>query len=301
MRVAPGFGVVALGVVAVALAGCSEDLGTCDAEAMASATAIVYSDNGTPYYAGQGLVQLGCSSGVCHSSTATHDGRRGAPHGLDFDVQPLFMGATADNITALQRGIAKVREEKSDIYGQLMSGAMPPGTAGQRPTPTWRYMDGTPATDLPGISTEVGKATVRAWLACGAPVVAGTTGAPAEANALGVIVPQLNASPVTATFASVYDNVLKSCGVSCHAPGGLDPLDLSTQSIAYSSLVGKDSAGGCAGKGKLVEAGNCKASLLYLKLQPSPVCGVQMPLGGPYVSQSALDAVCQWIDAGAKQ
>jgi hypothetical protein len=268
---------------------------------MASATAIVYSDNGTPYYAGQGLVQLSCSNGVCHSSTATHDSRRGAPHGVDFDLQPLFQGATPDNILSLQHGVAKVREDADDIYGQLMSGSMPPGAAGQRPTPTWRYADGSAATDLPGITTQVGKATVRAWLACGAPVVAGITGAPPEATQLGAIAQPLTMTPVMATFASVYDGVLKSCGQSCHAPGGLDPLDLSKQSIAYSSLVGKDGAGLCAGKGKLVDPGSCKTSLLYQKLQPNPPCGSQMPLGMSPISQSALDALCMWIDAGAKQ
>jgi hypothetical protein len=303
MRVAPDFGVVALGVIAaVALSACSEDLGTCDAEAMASAMAIVYSDNGTPYYAGQGLVQSGCSNGVCHSSTATQDGRRGAPHGLDFDLQPLFAGATPDNISALQHGVAKVREEASDIYGQIVSGAMPPGEAGQRPTPTWRYSDGTVATDLPGISTDVGKATVRAWLACGAPVVSGIPGAPPDANAISgsKLVPPLATGPTGASFTAVYDGVLKSCGQSCHAPMGLDPLDLSSQSIAYSSLVGKDGAGMCAGKGKLVDPGNCKTSLLYLKLQPNPVCGLQMPLGMAPVNQAGIDALCKWITDGAK-
>jgi len=303
MRVAPDFGVVALGVLAVALAGCSEDLGTCDAEAMASATALVYSDNGTPYYAGQGLVQLGCSNGVCHSSTATGDSRKGAPHGLDFDVQPLFPGATADSISALQHGVAKVRDEASDIYGQILSGAMPPGEAGQRPAPTWRYADGTVAADLPALSSEVGKATVRAWLACGAPVVSGVTGAPADAMAIsgGTVVPPLSTGPVTANYASIYDSVLKSCGGACHASGGQSP-DLSTQAIAYSSLVGKDaSAGVCVGKGKLVDPGNCKGSLLYLKLLPNPVCGAQMPLIPPLISQPSVDALCSWIDAGAKQ
>jgi hypothetical protein len=271
---------------------------------MASATAVVYSDNGTPYYAGQGLVQMSCANGVCHSSTATHDSRRGAPHGLDFDLQPLFQGATPDNVAVLKRGVDKVREEADDIYGQLMSGAMPPGAAGQRPTPTWTYADGTAASDLPAISTDVGKATVRAWLACGAPVIAGTTGAPADAATIGAVLPpRTNMMPVGNTFESVYNNVLKSCGQSCHAPPptGLDPLDLSSQSVAYNALVNKDGAGACAGKGKLVVPGSCKTSLLWIKLQPNPVCGAQMPLGMAPVSQAALDAVCAWIDAGAKQ
>lgn len=297
MRVVPCF--VPVMAVAASLAGCAEDLGTCE---MNAATQVVYAADGTPYYAGQGLVQYGCSEGVCHSEVAVNDARKGAPHGLNFDLRPLTPTSTPANISALRAGVVKVRDEAGEIYGELTAGTMPPGAAGQRPDPAWKLQSGQVA-NLPGVNTDVGIATVRNWLACGAPVVSGVTGAPADASqiASSAIVPAMTIQ-VGNTFESVYTNVLAPCAAACHKPGGsYAALDLSTKAIAFGSVVGKAAPGACASAGQLVTPGNCETSVLYKKLTPTPGCGAQMPLGGPYLSASNLDALCQWIKAGAKQ
>jgi hypothetical protein len=296
MRVVPCFV-----VLAAVTAGCGEDLGTCD---MNAATQVVYAADGTPYYAGQGLVQSSCADGVCHSSAAVNDSRKGAPHGLNFDLHPLTAQSTAANISSLKDGVAKVRDDASDLYGEISGGTMPPGDAGKRPDVAWKLANGTSA-NLPGIGSDVGKATVRNWLACGAPVVSGVTGAPADAAQISssTLVPGLDTGPVGSTFKDVYAAVLAPCAQACHKAGGAYPgLDLSTQAIAGAALVGKSpGAGACSGKGQFVTAGNCETSLLYNKLSSAtPLCGAQMPLGGTPLSKSALDSLCTWIKAGAK-
>ncbi|MET0389611.1 MAG: hypothetical protein ABW321_26800 [Polyangiales bacterium] len=296
MRVAPYFV-----VVATALAGCSEDLGTCD---MTLATQLVYAPNGTPYYAGQGLVEFGCAQGVCHSSIAQNAGRNGAPHGLNFDLVPIASGGTPDDITRLRDGVEVVRGWSGDIYGEIRAGTMPPGEAGaSRLNPiAWKLPNNSDA-NLPGLNSDVGQATVRNWLACGSPIVARQTGAPAEAATIvGDEKPPLTLMPAGDTFQDVYDSALASCGTSCHAPGGTySLLDLSTPAVAYAAIVGKPGPGTCAGAGPLVVAGDCQSSTLYKKLLPSPPCGAQMPLGMPVLQSGVVDALCKWIDAGAKQ
>jgi hypothetical protein len=288
-------------VLATALAGCSEDLGVCD---MVAATTVVYAPDGTPFYAGQGLVQYGCAEGVCHSATAVEDARKGAPHGLNFDVRPLTAQSTPGNIVALRDGIAKVRDEKGDMYGEIAGGTMPPGEEGKRPAQVWKLGNGQSA-GLPGIDDNTGKATVRNWLACGAPVVSGVKpGEPSDATQISgsVVLDSLNTGTVESTFTAVYASVLAPCAAACHKPGGVYPaLDLSSKATSYSALVDKEPApGACTGKGKLVVANSCETSLLYLKLNANPPCGSQMPQGGPYLASSALDALCSWIKAGAK-
>jgi hypothetical protein len=53
--------------------------------------------------------------------------------------------------------------------------------------------------------------------------------------------------------------------------------------------------------GKLIiVAGNAESSLLYKKLAlDEPGCGTRMPQGAASLGQEQVDAVKQWIDAGA--
>lgn len=297
MRVVPCFV-----VIAAAVAGCGEDLGTCD---MNAATQVVFAADGTPYYAGQGLVQSSCADGVCHSAVAVDASRKGAPHGLNFDLHPLSAQSTAQNISALKDGVSKVRDEAGELYGEISGGTMPPGEAGKRPAVAWKLSNGS-AAGLPGIDTDVGKATVRNWLACGAPVVSGVTGAPADAMQIGssTVVPGLDSGPVGTTFQAVYDAVLAPCAQACHKPGGVyAAFDLSSKAVAATAL--SKAPGGatsmCSGKGQFITPGNCETSLLYNKLSAStPLCGAQMPLGGPFLAPSSLESLCTWIKAGAK-
>jgi len=86
--------------------------------------------------------------------------------------------------------------------------------------------------------------------------------------------------------------------------------DLSSPDRAYESLVDKDASmmapGQCAGKGKLVTPGNCETSIVYSKItQMTPVCGRRMPLSSDsmpqLIPQEGIDALCDWIKAGAKK
>lgn len=296
MRVVPCFALVAATAV-----GCADDLGTCQMEA---ATQVIYASDGTPYYAGQGLLQSGCAEGVCHSVYAEKAGRKGAPHGLNFDVAPLNAQSSEANIGALRDGIAHVRDRAGDIWGEIVAGTMPPGEAGARPDQVWKVADGN-ATPLTNVTSDLSKATIRNWLACGAPVVAGVTGAPQAAAMIGPTVDPLKSMSTGApTFDMVFDSVFRTCG-TCHVPSvTMVGLDLTTKNAAYDSLYGKDPFSGGAGvcssqKNKLIVPGNCKESLVYQKLRANPPCGTQMPPTGA-LSDTSVQLLCDWIDAGAK-
>lgn len=298
MRVVPCFA-----LVAVTVAGCAEDLGTCQ---MNAATQVVYASNGTPYYAGQALIQASCADGVCHSAYAQNASRKGAPHGLNFDVAPLTSASTPENISALRDGISHVRDHAGSLWGEISADTMPPGEAGNRGDMQWTALDRegkAQVTPLTNIKQDVSKSTVRNWLACGAPLVAGVTGAVPEAESLGDIVAPLETGG-GATFEGVYSRVLSTCR-ACHDGKTIDVgLDFSTATAAFSSLVSKSPyAGGAPGQcgaatQKLVEPGNCEQSLLYLKLRPNPPCGDRMPIGVP-LPDADVQLLCDWIKAGA--
>jgi hypothetical protein len=309
MRVVRSRVAVAVAASVGTLAACGPDLGQCD---MTAAKSIVYV-NGTPYYAGQALIQQSCANGQCHADSAVGPSRTGAPHGLNFDVAPLANPSMPEAVNALRNGIAKVRDEASDMYGAIDDGAMPPGAVGKRNPLAWTDANGMPpGRPFPTIDSPDGKATVRNWLACNAPVIAGynkgtTTPADPAAMSIGDVVPAGQAQMVAATFTDVYTKILASCS-SCHKSGGVFPeLDLSRQDLAYAALVNKPAATmsssyppACMGKGVLVKPSSCEESILYQKLLPKPSCGAQMPLGGPYLDAAAgADPVCAWIKAGA--
>jgi hypothetical protein len=273
---------------------------------MGAATVVVYraDADGTPLYAGQAIVQDSCS-GYCHAASAVGDLRNGAPHGLNFDVAPLTAQSPTGSDGILRDGISKVRDEAADMYGQIEDGDMPPGKVGMRTVPMYKTASGAPA-GLPTINDATGKATVRNWLACGAPVIAAVQGAPLAAAVSTIdksqVVAAMPTTPSGTGFADIYTGILMSSCASCHQVGGpFQALDLSSQAAAYTNLVGKDAstAGLCGGKGKYVVPGDCENSILYQKLQPSPKCGTQMPMGGNPLSAAAIKSVCDWIKAGA--
>ena len=105
---------------------------------------------------------------------------------------------------------------------------------------------------------------------------------------------------LTADFKSIQDNVFTPICTRCHsgasAPEGLQ-LDASH---SYALLVGVASA---EQPGVLrVEAGDPDSSYIIRKLQGSPgITGQQMPFGGPYLPQSTIDVIRQWITNGAQQ
>jgi methionine-rich copper-binding protein CopC len=106
--------------------------------------------------------------------------------------------------------------------------------------------------------------------------------------------------PLSADFQSIQDNVFTPICTRCHiganAPEGLQ-LD---EAHSYALLVGVPSA---EVPGVLrVKAGDPTDSYLIQKLQGSSgIVGQQMPFGGPYLPQSTIDFIKQWITNGAPQ
>lgn len=138
-----------------------------------------------------------------------------------------------------------------------------------------------------------------------AAAAAGSGGSTAGAGAPG------NDAPPKGSFLAVYTLALRDMCMSCHAVGGIfGSPDLSSPDRAYESLVDKDAStmapGACGGMGKLVTPGNCETSLIYNKItQMTPICGRRMPLSSDampqLVPQEGIDALCEWIMAGAKK
>lgn len=104
---------------------------------------------------------------------------------------------------------------------------------------------------------------------------------------------------LTADFQSIQDNVFTPICTKCHigasAPQGLQ-LDATH---SYAMLVGVASAEQPAVL--RVAPGDPDSSYIIRKLQGTPgISGVQMPANGPpYLPQSTIDVIRQWITNGA--
>lgn len=114
-----------------------------------------------------------------------------------------------------------------------------------------------------------------------------------------------------ATFTQIYAAMFPvetrgQCNY-CHIrpPNDLSDGKLSTgdtKEAAWTALVGPDSVSAkCGSLGyKIVVPGSPEKSLLYLKVNPSPLCGDRMPQGGSPLTDAQLEMVRSWIAAGAK-
>jgi hypothetical protein len=178
---------------------------------------------------------------------------------------------------------------------------------------------------LPSIGSREGRAIVRRWLACGAPVVEATTplGDPGHscvnAAPLECFVRFPPGDPPEPNWTSIYQAlILPACGIRCHAPGletqvNRSQLHLENQDRAYEDLLGADGLGrlaagtdgpngepGCGTSGAyLVVPGDPDASLLMEKLAvEEPSCGGPMPPSG-LIPAEFLAPVRQWIVLGA--
>ncbi len=105
-------------------------------------------------------------------------------------------------------------------------------------------------------------------------------------------------APLTAEFQSIQDNVFTPICTKCHigagAPQGLQ-LDAGH---SYGLLVGVPSTE--QPNVLRVAPGDPDSSYIVRKLQGSSgITGQQMPFGGPYLPQSTIDVIRQWITAGA--
>ncbi len=108
-----------------------------------------------------------------------------------------------------------------------------------------------------------------------------------------------SSAPLTADFDSIQDNVFTPICTRCHsgaaAPEGLE-LDATH---SYALLVGVPSAE-VPGLER-VKPGDPDSSYLIQKLEGAAgIVGVRMPFGGPYLPQSTIDVIRQWISDGAQ-
>jgi hypothetical protein len=123
------------------------------------------------------------------------------------------------------------------------------------------------------------------------------------------------------TFTNVYASIVGVRCTGCHRPGGsgvvVGMLDMSTQSAAYSNLVGVYAQGTGAGTSGItcasvmpplvrVAPSDSANSLLFNKVHsklvatPAP-CGSPMPLpgGAAPLTAAEVDLIAAWIDGGA--
>jgi hypothetical protein len=135
-------------------------------------------------------------------------------------------------------------------------------------------------------------------LALGA--LGGCTGSGAGLDANGNPISSGGNVPLTPDLASIQANIFTPICTKCHigagAPEGLQ-LD---EAHSYSLLVGVPSQE--VPTLNRVKPADPNNSYIILKLQGSSgIVGGQMPLGGPYLPQSTIDVIKQWITNGAPQ
>lgn len=322
---------LAVAAVPLPVAGCSTDLGSCDADQV---EAVVFEPSGQPYFAGQFITQQSCAGGFCHAANASGAARLGAPAGLNFGVAPVVEGSDiVEETRRLRNARLDVREHAASMFEQVDRGWMPPDGVGQDFSGPHEACtddaflletldEGDPVTCAPlGLTTVVfdlrdgrTREVLRNWLACGGPLVERCVGVGNAPNFLGE---ELECrSSVTPTFASIWQTVLSAnqC-TGCHAPeapgnffesGG--ELDLSDRTAAYDGLLspaaGRGTDCSVVGQNDLVIPGEDPEdgvfeSLLIEKLRGTQTCGDPMPLAGSPVPTSVIEVIEDWIRMGA--
>jgi len=147
--------------------------------------------------------------------------------------------------------------------------------------------------------SSVGFRAVAAVLAAALAGCAGS-GAGLDANGNPITPGGGGSGPLTADFQSIQDNVFTPICTRCHAGAGApEGLQLDANH-SYALLVGVPSTE--QPNVLRVSPGNPDSSYLVLKLQGSSgISGQRMPFGGPYLPQSTIDVIRQWISDGALQ
>ena len=103
---------------------------------------------------------------------------------------------------------------------------------------------------------------------------------------------------LTATLSSIQSVVFNDSCIGHHGDHATDAdLDL-REGQAFSNLVNRQSVQVAL---DLVEPNDAENSYLIHKLDGrAGIVGVQMPVGGPFLSQADIDVIKQWINAGAQ-
>lgn len=302
---------IALLVSGAVVAGCETDLGSCDE---AAARTVYFSNSGKPLYGGQALVVSYCTTG-CHSASAEGKDRRGVPAGLDFDMN--LAGSDAELVALLKAGQHNVYEWRGEAYEWVEAQTMPPPGL-KRSGVEYATLDGEM---LPGLDEAAGHELLRNWLSCGAPVVEKSqqptpTSSPGDActeGAVGDCRVEQDAMPIEPRWSSLYSRYFGD-GATCRGCHETEAQASafnttfvmgSTAQSAYDSMVGvmTDADGVCGGQ-TIVVAGSAEQSNLVHKLERQlpdggGICGAPMPLSGQKTPASVLQAVRDWIDAGA--
>ncbi len=264
------------------LPACRDSLGPCDE---AAARELVYSTQGALVATkGQALLHDSCGQGVfCHAAAAKGDARYLAPTGMDYDMLPV------------PNGWPQVIYQRDAILQSVVSGNMPPGHIGQQKLANTEWVadlqlrEGAPR--LPSLATARGKAVLRNWLACGAPVVAATHlpdwARPADEG---------DGGPGALDWSELFANVVHSgcSSTGCHDASAGGRLAMVEECEAYRQLL---QVGPC-GKARLIPGD--ASSLLVTKLDAASAqhCGKPMPPAGPLAS-AQIQRIRQWVQAGA--
>lgn len=267
-----------LSIAATSLAACGDDLGPCDE---AAASQLVYSDTGLVATKGQALMHDSCgAASFCHSRNAKGKDRFGVPKGLDFDMLPT------------PQGWPTVIEHRDDIWASILDGSMPPEGEGQRSVTrgNWSYdpYRSNDAQMLPTVTSKAGKAVLRNWLACGAPV-SGQTRAPAW------LVPDAEAD--LTDWQGIFDTIMRpQCATAsgCHNSATAGGLVLVDACDAYRQVL---EVGNCEGQPR-VTPGDVSSPFLNKMEASSPTCGGPMPPSGS-LPEAQVAAIRAWIEAGA--
>ncbi len=125
------------------------------------------------------------------------------------------------------------------------------------------------------------------------------SGAGLDSNGLPLGSEGATGGPITATFESIQANVFTPICSVCHA-GGAAPEGLRLDATdSYANLVGVPSTE--VPSILRVKPGDPDNSYLVQKIEGHAAVGVRMPYGGPYLDQTTIDAIRQWISDGAMQ
>jgi hypothetical protein len=212
-------------ILTVFVSGCGSELGKCEEPA---AKELVYGRGNLVATKGQALIHDSCGQGAfCHSSAAKRSARQGAPATLDFDMVPRAIG------------LANVLRNRELIWDSIVDRTMPPkGYAVGDSDWSFSITRGKDEARLPAIHTDEGKAIVRNWLACGAPIVT-DTGVPSWVQAGGGL--------GDGSWSDLHRNLIAPrCAISgCHDARG-------------ASLSGNlDLTESCASRAALLKTGTC--------------------------------------------
>jgi hypothetical protein len=160
--------------------------------------------------------------------------------------------------------------------------------------------------DLTGVASVVDDYKIR-LVGTGATALASLSGEILDGNADGQaggdFTSLFSVTVVSSTLQSIQDNIFTpSCATSgCHdgpiGPGLPAGQDLSSLASSFASLVGVASVQ--VPSLLRVNPGNANSSYLVQKLEGTAASGSQMPLGGNPLSQTTIDTIRDWINAGA--